>query len=129
MGIFSKKLSDDEFDSEMRALELEIARERRKGELLKQKALLDAELAAVKANAPSSRWGEFFSKMGELGQNVSANLEAEDRAGRGWRVPDVSGEAPAIGFNDRSIAPVLRSRGDSVLAKKVKKEQKKKTKK
>lgn len=101
MGLFNRKVSDAEFEAEIKNLELEIEREKRKGELLKQRAQIEADLASVQSNRPPSRWGEFFQKMGELGQNMNSNLEAEDRAGRGWSVPDVSRESPMIDFNHK----------------------------
>lgn len=127
MGFLSRKLSDAEFEAEIKTLELEIEREKRKGELLKQRALIQSELAAVQAKAPASRWGEFFQKLGELGQNVNDNLAREHAEGRGWSIPDVSGEAPSIDFDNKGLTPVLG--GDGVVAKQTKKQQKKKTKK
>lgn len=111
MALFGKKkeeyLSDEEYEKQLRSLEFEIEKQRKLNQLHVLKETLAAERS--KPSASNAKFAKILSAIGEMGANVNRNLEKEDRAGRGFRVPDVSKDAPNIRFsNTDSLAPNLQ---------------------
>lgn len=85
MGFFKKEkkepLTQAEYNSQLRALELEIARETKMLDLESKKADLRRIKAALdEENRKNSKFGKFFATLGELGGNMNANLDKEHKA-------------------------------------------------
>ena len=104
---FGRELSDEEFEKEIKSLQQQIDRQKKKNELIKIKNELKEE---VNKGGSGSGFGKtmkgVFEVMAEMGRNVNKNIADEKPV----RVPDVSKSQVKINFDNKSNEITFRKR-------------------